>query len=211
LIAIILLLVFKDSLYQGFWIGLIIADIIKNYTHRISLELSNTTYCLLFILFFYFSSYPHYVNQEFIRSTIYSFLPDDQGFGGGYPMLSAVLIFVLVASNNKIKGYLSLPVFQFFGHISYGLYTMHLLIIGSFSSWLFLRLNNLLGYNISFIIAVSIGFPIIVLAAYMSTKYVDNPSIRLANYIENKINRIDTALLIKNLYNTKKFITKRST
>ncbi|MDQ7016506.1 MAG: acyltransferase family protein [Gammaproteobacteria bacterium] len=186
IISIILTLIFQDSLYQGFWIGLLIADIIKNYSLWRPFKYIVIYYPAL-ILFFYISSYPNYANQDFLKETVYSFLPDDQGFGGGYPMLSATLIFILVISNNRFKKFLSQPLLQFFGHISYSLYITHFLILGSFSSWFFLILNRSIGYNISFIIVFFLGLTLTILASCITTKYIDTPSIRLANFIGNKI------------------------
>jgi peptidoglycan/LPS O-acetylase OafA/YrhL len=187
IVCVLLIILFKNKLYQGFWIGLFFADIIKNHTFQNPIRLHKINYFwLLMIFFIYLSSYPSEVTQEFLKGTIYAYLPDDKGFGGGYPMLSAVLIFILILLNNRIKQYLNLPALQFLGHISYGLYTTHFLIMASLSSWLFLFLTNFLSYNLSFIIVLLSGMPIIILAAFLVTKYVDNPSIKLANYIGKK-------------------------
>ncbi|MEH1910993.1 acyltransferase family protein [Nostoc sp.] len=185
LVYTLLVILFRDSLYQGFWIGLLIADIMKNYSSSIKFP---KIYCyLLLILFVYLSSYPHYVNQDFLGSTIYKYLPDDKGFGGGYPMISALSLFLLAISSNQLKKLLNLPFLQFLGGISYGLYVIHFLVIGSFSSWLFLSLNSYFSFNISFLLTLLSGLPFIIFTAYLATKYVDNPSIRLADYLGNKI------------------------
>lgn len=224
LVAILLIILFRDSLYQGFWIGLLVADIIKIQTTSIrwtaplsvptkgcSPRLTNVYRYLLLIAFVYFSSYPNYVNQDFLGSTIYKYLPDDKGFGGGYPMLSALLLFLLSISSDQLKKHLNLPVLQFLGGISYGLYVIHFLVIGSLSSWLFLALNSYFSFNISFLLVLLSGLPFIIFMAYLATKYVDNPSIRLASHLGNKVICITTLSSIKKLVLwTKKLITIRS-
>jgi len=210
LVAILLIILFRDSLYQGFWIGLLVADIIKNQTT--SIRLTNVYRYLLLIAFVYFSSYPNYVNQDFLGRTIYKYLPDDKGFGGGYPMLSALFLFLLSISSDQLKKHLNLPVLQFLGGISYGLYVIHFLVIGSWSSWLFLALNSYFSFNISFLLVLLSGLPVIIFTAYLATKYVDNPSIRLASYLGNKVICITTLSSIKKLVLwIKKLITIRST
>lgn len=210
LISILLVFAFKNSLYQGFWIGLCIADIIKNHPFQKEIKSINIYHSLLFILFFYLSSYPHYVDPEFLASTIYAPLPDDKGFGGGYLMLSALIIFILAVSNRRLQEYLNLPALQFLGRISYGLYVMHFLILGSLSSWLVLVLNNYFGYNISFCIAFFAGLSLTILSAYLATKYIDNTSIRLANFLGKKAIAITTLPPIKNLFlRVEKLITNK--
>jgi peptidoglycan/LPS O-acetylase OafA/YrhL len=212
LISILLVFAFKNSLYQGFWIGLCIADIIKNHPFQKEIRSINVYHSLLFILFFYLSSYPHYVDSEFLASTIYAPLPDDKGFGGGYLMLSALIIFILAVSNRRLQEYLNLPALQFLGRISYGLYVMHFLILGSLSSWLVLILTNYFGYNISFCIAFFAGLSLTILSAYLATKYVDNTSIRLANFLGKKAIAITALSPIKNLFlRVEKLMTIRST
>ena len=184
--SIILVFLFKDSLYQGFWIGLLIADLVKHYACRNPVKLKNIYFYLLLIIFIYISSDPNYVDTKFIKTTIYSFLPVDYVHGGGYPMFSALLIFILVISNDKLKILLRHPVLQFLGEISYGLYVMHFLVLGSLSAWLFLILNDYFSYTQSFVIVVFSNLPISILVAYLATKYIDHPSIELARNIGNQ-------------------------
>lgn len=187
LISILLVFVFYDSLYQGFWVGLSIAEIVKNHSYKRPLISNTTLYSLAIILFVYFSSYPHYVSHDFLNRTIYAILPDDKGFGGGYPMLAALLMFILLVSSARLKKYLNKPLFQFLGHISYGLYVMHFLVLGSLSSWLFQISYNQLGYQGSFIISSASGLLILVLVSYIATEYVDSPAIKFSNYIGNRV------------------------
>lgn len=203
LILIALIYVFKDSLYQGFWIGIIIADMTKNDVFK-NTPISPKPYqYTVAILFLYFSSFPNYVTQEFLQNTIYCFLPDDKGFGGGYPMLSAFLIFLLANSSNRFKNSLNSSVLQFLGNISYGIYVIHFLIIGSFSSWLFLTLIEPIGYHASFAVVLSTGLLFIIITAHISTKFIDTPSIKIASYIGKKV-----VIYINSAYLTNKWLKK---
>jgi len=186
-LSIILVLIFKDSLYQGFWVGLLIADLVKNYVCLKPIKFQNIYFYVLLVLFIFISSYPGYVDKKFIEGTIYSFLPYDIGFMGGYPMFSALLIFVLVISNDKLKNHLNHPALQFLGKISYGVYVMHFLVLGSLSAWLFLILNDYFSYTQSFVIVLFSSLPFIILVAHLVTKYIDYPSIALARNISDKV------------------------
>ncbi len=189
-VASVLILLCKDSLYQGFWIGLLIADVMKHHRHRLPIKLTGVGFYLLLVAFIFLSSYPHYVDHSFIEKTIYGFLPDDQGFGGGYPMLSALLCFILVVSNSRIQRYLQGPMFQFVGAISYGLYVVHFLVLGSLSSAIFVVLRDHLGHAASFVIVFLSGMAFVGFAAYLSTRYIDSPCISFANRISHKVTQI---------------------
>jgi peptidoglycan/LPS O-acetylase OafA/YrhL len=208
LISILLVIAFYDSLYQGFWIGLAIAETVKHHKLIMSFISKTMNYYLFLIIFIYLSSYPNYVSHDFLAGTIYAILPDDKGFGGGYPMLSALLIFTLVISGEALKKHLNHPVFQFFGEISYGLYVMHFLVLGSISSWLFQVSNNYFGYHASFLVSFFVGLSIIIFVAHLATKYIDTPSIKFSTYIGTKM--IDVTALLSFAY-LKQLITKRST
>jgi peptidoglycan/LPS O-acetylase OafA/YrhL len=185
LLALLLVLT-RNSLYQGFVIGVIFADMVKcGRLDRNSLG-NLRALSLLAPLFLFFSAYPNYVSSDFIGKTLYGFLPDDGGFGGGYPMLAAFLLFWLVVANGRSQNILHHPHLQFLGRISYGLYVIHFLVIGSFSSWLFLKLYGTLGYGATVLAVLLVGLPLIGLAAYLVTRFVDEPFVRLASYTSRK-------------------------
>lgn len=200
LVSILLIVLFKNSLYQGFWIGVLIADLNKHYPFQYFKRFKSLYFYLLFILFIFFSSYPDSVTQEFLGSTIYSFLPDDKNFGGGYPMIAAVSVFILVLSSLRVKKYLSWSLLRFLGGISYGLYAVHFLVLASLSARLFVALNNYMGYGTSFLIVFISAIPVIILLGYLLTIYVDYPAIRLAAYLGKKGTSLDTLLPLKKIF-----------
>ena len=179
---------FMHSFYQGFFLGVFIADLVKHKPLKIPTGIKKACELFLFVLFIYFSSYPHYASYEYlVNHTIYSFLPNDAGFEGGYPMLAALLFFCFICLNNKIKEYLNLSLFKFLGQISYGVYGVHILVIGSISSWLFLKLYVELGYVNAFLFVLISGLLFIICLGYLMTRYIDKPAIRLSNFTSHKI------------------------
>jgi len=111
-----------------------------------------------------------------------------------------------------LQEHLNLPALQFLGGISYGLYVMHLLVIGSLSSWMFLILYDLLDYDFAFSIVFFSGLPVIILMAYLATKYIDTPAIKLAGYIGSKTIGLTALSPVRKLFlHAEKFITSRFT
>jgi peptidoglycan/LPS O-acetylase OafA/YrhL len=182
----LLLFLCRGNLYQGFWIGVLFAELVK--FHKSYITIPRSWWTVLLLLFLYFSSYPKYTNNEFLDDTIYCYLPEGKSFGGGYPMLSAILLFVLLISSDQFQSLLNKPIFLYLGRISYGLYVVHFLIIGSFSSWLFLFINDYYNYSVSFFITLVVGLIVIVSLAHTATKFIDEPAIKFSNFFGKKIN-----------------------
>ncbi|MBE9033164.1 acyltransferase [filamentous cyanobacterium LEGE 11480] len=183
-----LVVVFHNSLYQGFWLGMLIATGLKHgvldaWPQTQKTWVNHWAMGSLTALLVYLSSYPHYAKFGFLSRTIYAYLPDDNGFGGGYPMLTALLLFLLLCLNRQVQNLLNQKYLLFIGRISYGVYIIHFLILGSLSSWFFLQLNQYYTHEFSFLITLILGFSLSILSAYFATTYIDIPCIKLANYV----------------------------
>jgi peptidoglycan/LPS O-acetylase OafA/YrhL len=183
-ILTVLLVVFHRSLYQGFVFGILLADLHKNYAGTLPSRIGRYAVLPALLLAVYFSSYPFDVSGAFRAGTIYAALPKlNNVLGGGYSMLGALLTFILVDMLPQAQEHLRSRLFLFLGKISYGLYAIHFLVIGSFSSWLFLHLRVHLGYASSFLAVFIISLPLMLGLAYLLTKYIDEPFIALASRI----------------------------
>ncbi len=135
------------------------------------------------IPFIFLSSYPYYLPPELTQQTIFAVLPKGFNFGLGYPMLAALLLFILVIISQQIQRLLMLPLFQYLGKISYALYVIHAFVIGTFSSWLFVQLYPSIGYGWTLLTVFTSGVLASVLLAHMVTIWVDGPAIKLARWI----------------------------
>jgi peptidoglycan/LPS O-acetylase OafA/YrhL len=184
-IIISFIALFINSIYVGFWLGIFFADIKKHCD--ISKFKHLYIYVILGLAFIFFVSIPHYVNSTFINQTVFYFLPSDVHSGGGYSMLAAVTLFMLVLLNDYIKEKLNHKHIHSLGAYSFGIYIFHLIIISSFSSWLFLYIFPIFGHLYSFIIVYFVSIPVIIYAGYLTTKYIDSPAIKLAAIVGNLI------------------------
>jgi peptidoglycan/LPS O-acetylase OafA/YrhL len=180
LILLLLLCLFYRSFYAGFILGMIAADIVQNH-HFLSWTSNRYVSLCLLSFFLYFSSYPYCADSAFIRQTACYALPVPTWIGRGFPLIAAFALFVLVLSSRGAQKYLTHPIWIFFGKISYGVYAVHFLVLGSLSSYLFLTLSAHFGYAVSFLLILLSGLPIIIFLAYFSTKYIDEPAIWAAS------------------------------
>ncbi len=181
LLAVIIF--FRDNLYQGFFLGVLFADLVKN--HDLIKRLTNIDkYFYVWVcVILYLVSYPHYITEDFRQVTLFFYLPNDAGFGGGYTMLSALIVFTLSIVSQKLQDILRLPIFQYLGKISYAVYVVHFLILGSLSSWMFEILVSQLDYHAAFFVVIGVSFPLIIYFSHLLTLYIDYPTIKLSNKV----------------------------
>jgi peptidoglycan/LPS O-acetylase OafA/YrhL len=175
------MLFFSYELYQGFIIGVMLADLSRNHAglvHKCSRDF--IAYPLL-VAGLILGSYPRFVDQAAVVATFYGRLPDLWRLGGGYSMFGAALVLAAVLISPSLQQFLTKPVFAFLGRISYALYVAHFLILGSLSSWLFLHLLPGLGYHRAFLVAGLVSLGALLAVSQLLTRYVDQPVTRGAN------------------------------
>lgn len=84
---------------------------------------------------------------------------------------------------------ISLRLFAFLGYVSFFLYLLHPLIIGSFSCFFFLKFSESMDYNsavaIVFVLTVAFCIPL----SWLMTKYIDEPGIKLARRIYERFSK----------------------
>jgi len=91
-----------------------------------------------------------------------------------------VLAFVL---STRLQHFLSLRLFRFLGYISFAIYLLHPLVIGSITSYIFLQAYPRVGYNASVGLAFLVTIAACVPASWLMTRYIDGPGIKLAKKI----------------------------
>lgn len=125
-----------------------------------------------------------FINNKYIVIIFLLVLFFIGGFGNIYNLsyiLVSFLIVYLVLRVKLLSNFFSLPFLKWLGKISFSLYLIHTLIICSFSSWLYLRLE----YNhfINFIIVSIITLIVSLLFSSIYSKYIDSYSITTSNKI----------------------------
>ena len=157
---------FGGHLYQGFFLGIMLADFSHNYAGQMeSFTRDAITYPLL-ALGLLLGSYPRYLDGNTLAHTFYGSWPQIHFLGDGYAMLGALVVFASLIISRREQRTLTWPVFAFLGRISFGMYAFHFLLLGSFSSWLFLHLVETHSYNQSFAITFGVSLVLLIPLSY---------------------------------------------
>lgn len=113
--------------------------------------------------------------EKILLGTIAIFLlstPSTHPIGGIMVGLGAILVITLVTSSPSTGQILSSPCWQFLGRVSYSLYLTHVVVL--------MALGTFLGGWLPIPLVLIIAFPIISIITFISYKWVEQPSIKLA-------------------------------
>ncbi len=128
---------------------------------------------------------PYYLQHSALSTPVaWTFLST---FGtGGFSMLGASLVFGSVLFSRPIQQALDHHVLRYVGSVSYAMYAMHFLLLGSFTSWLYLNVVDGLGHFGATICSIAITIPVLALLSHVVTNTVDRRSHALSNWFANK-------------------------
>ena len=185
IVLVVLFLLLYKSLYVGFVIGLVFAELDRlpfMNKMRASRVVAPLTLCLGLLL----GMQPYYI--ESVESPLTGLLATVSRFGtGGYSMFGAILVFASVLSSVSIQRALDHRVLRYLGSVSYAMYALHFLLLGSLASWLYLNLNGSFGHFFATVVAVSVTMPVLAILSHIVTKAVDRPSNALSNWLANRL------------------------
>jgi peptidoglycan/LPS O-acetylase OafA/YrhL len=103
-------------------------------------------------------------------------------------LLGAFLLIVFTLSNVNIQNFLSNKYLKYLGKISFSMYLIHPLVLGTISSFLFVKLNNYLSQNTLFFVIFMTSLIFSIVAADIIYRLIDKPSIFIADSIYKIIN-----------------------
>lgn len=185
IVYFLLIFITWKSYLLAFVLGVLICDL----EHRSIINIFKYRYkiigVLLLVLAVYFGSFPIASTKD----TIYDFikiplLSDDENVIL-FHTVAACLVFLAIKSLDKFKRLLGMFIFRFLGGISFSVFFLHLIIIGSFSSYLFKIFIKFLSYNQSVLITFLVTFPAILVISYFFNKYITLNSLRIANAVKS--------------------------
>lgn len=178
----IILLFFINTNYYFFVIGLIFSYFYSKGKFN-NIKVSYFLLIPLYIFSIIFITYPF---QRFGVQIggIYKYISFSKDWGWNYSIsikIGCTLLFSCILFDKKINKFLSNDIFLFCGKVSFPIYLLHVTVIQSFSNFFtvidFNKFLTLTIFSISISILISIPFEI----------FVDRKSIKLSNYIANKL------------------------
>ena len=180
----ILFLMMRNSLYVGFVAGLVFAEL-----DRLPMieRVRSFPKCILgtLLIGLLVGMQPYYLDSSQRSSAILSVF---SRFGaGGFSMIGAILVFGSVLWSAKIQHGLNHRILRYVGSVSYAMYALHFLLIGSLTSWIYLNLVGVLGHFLAALFALLATLPVLAVLSHFVTKTIDKRSNELSNWLANKL------------------------
>jgi peptidoglycan/LPS O-acetylase OafA/YrhL len=183
-LAALFLLLF-ERIYVGFVIGLAFAELDRlPFVDQMRATLKKPAWIMVIGLLV--GMQPNYLQTIDPSATVFAWKFFGNFGTGGFAMLGASLVFASVLLSRPLQATLDHRLLRYIGSISYAMYAMHFLLLGSLTSWLYLNLVSSLGHFASFVSSVAITFPVLVALSHVVTNTVDRRSNSLSNWLANK-------------------------
>ena len=178
-----LFLILFNSIYVGFVIGIAFAELDRlPFADRVKALLKNRMWILMIGLLV--GMQPYYLQTSGPSTPAWAILGK---FGtGGFSMLGASVVFGCVLFSRPFQKVLDHRVLSYVGSVSYAMYAMHFLLLGSLTSWLYLNLVGGLGHFYATVTSVVATIPVLLVLSHVVTRTVDCPSNSLSNWLANK-------------------------
>jgi peptidoglycan/LPS O-acetylase OafA/YrhL len=167
----ILVISLLGSNYVSFVYGLIISDL---YHSKYYQKLINKRIAIILMVFgLIFCIYNRFAFASLTRTAM---------------MMGSFFIILSLTKLRRIQSILEKRVFTFLGNISFSLYLIHPLVLGSFSCILYKYMFRLgLAHHINVFITTIGSIPLILVISYLMYKHVDNTAIELSRKFEKII------------------------
>jgi len=171
-------LLIRQSLYLGFILGVLCAELSARYP---SFGRGRPWVVVaLTLVGIYLAGYPRALAPQHFPSTIYAWLPSIPDIDY-YAVAGACCCFLAVLISPWWQRRFASALAVYLGRVSFALYAVHLLILRSLTSWLFLQLDGRLSYAAAFAISLVASVPFLMLIAHLLTVWLDEPVVRAAN------------------------------
>lgn len=182
LMYLIISVLFLSSWYWGFIVGMILADM---YVNRRALLEKIPRLALVAggILGLGLGAFP----PTNLEGTLYKLLlipgwSQGQSFPF-YLTIAAILVILSVLFLSRLRSFFATRFMSYLGKYSFALYLIHMPLLFTFGSWVFLSTNAAIGFHSAVVVTIFSSFALLTPLVYVYEKYVDAPAIKLASYI----------------------------
>lgn len=181
----VLILFFRRSYYLAFILGMMLSDIVtrdKNIFHSIR---HKRYFAVLLFVGLFFGSLP---SERPLEGTMYAWFVTIANPKTWY-VIGSTLVMISLLNSNRLQQLLSKSFFIFLGKISFSLYLLHQLAIGTLSSGLFLALTPTMSYHAACALTFVVTILTVVSVSYIMYMIVDAKGIKASQTVHRVLTR----------------------
>lgn len=181
----IVLFVTGNNLYAAFILGVILNKYaVQKQTSAGGISMPSWFLWLLFIIGFYFGSYPLCldVKNTIMYGILYFPWLKIEEF---YHVIGAFLMMFVIVNSPRVQQLVSGKGLNYIGKISFSFYLLHFIVLTSLSCFLFKHFFQSYEYNSSVILAFLCSLPVIAGVSIVYYKWIDRAGMKLSEKILN--------------------------
>ncbi|HEX8974580.1 MAG TPA: acyltransferase [Patescibacteria group bacterium] len=182
---------FFQTYYLAFALGMLLSDMIAHNKHLFrKIDKTKIMRTAILLVGLFLGSHP---NGRPIDGTAYAFLNSDliKATVGDpsvfFHIIGAFAVMAVVLESGKLQRFFSHKYFLFLGEISFAMYLLHFLVLGSFSSFVFVKLVPLLPYADATAISFMLSMVLLFGLSYLVCIYVDKKAVRFSHLVYEKM------------------------
>jgi peptidoglycan/LPS O-acetylase OafA/YrhL len=182
-----LIIVFFQTYYLAFLLGMMLSDLMAHKQAILGrYDRKKIIRTVFLILGLFLGSFP--IGRE-PQGTMYAFMdfPWLADPAALYHVLGAFLLMIVLLESKKMQKFFSIRYFLFLGEISFAMYLLHFIILGSLSSFLFLKFEPAMAYQYAVLLSFALSLPVILLVSYLAYRFVDKKSVDLSHLLYEKV------------------------
>lgn len=184
---LVAIVIFFQSYYLAFILGVLLSDLMahKNTIIR-KFDRSKIIRTVLLLTGLFLGSYPSDLD---VTGTMYAFMFNTFFVNPAvvYHILGSFLVIMVLLDSRRMQKFFSGRYLLFLGEISFAMYLLHFIILGSFSSFIFLKLEPILPYWEAFMITFLLSVGLIFGVSYLAYVYVDKRAVQLSHMIYDRL------------------------
>ncbi|NTW26761.1 MAG: acyltransferase [Candidatus Moranbacteria bacterium] len=174
---------FFQTYYLAFILGMLLADLMANENAIVrKFNKSKLLRAGLLLVGLFLGSYP---SGRGAGGTIYALMEKDYLTDSAvlYHIWGAFLVILILLNSKRMHKIFSAKILLFLGEISFTMYLLHFAILGSFSSFVFLKLAAHLPYASAFWISFALSCGLLIPVAYLMHIYIDQKIVRFSKSV----------------------------
>lgn len=189
-IYFLLAIAFFQTYYLAFILGMLLSDLKVNYDGWLArIDKTKILRVILLIVGVIFGAFP---SGREATGSMYQYLHfmDHDLLPMWYHIAGAFLVMTVLLDFAWLQNIFSHRSLLWLGKVSYSMYLLHFVIMGTISSFIFLKLFPLLPYFWAVLMTFILSLPIIFIISYLSQRFVENFSWKLSEFVYQKIFRV---------------------
>jgi len=180
-------LVLFQTYYLAFILGMFLSDLKVNHDMVLSkFDSKKILRIMLLLAGLVFGAFP---SGRSVDGSMYAYLHfmDHDLLPMWYHIVGAFMVMLVLLDSYRIQKILSWKPFLQLGKISFSMYLFHFVILGSFSSFIFLKLYHALSYPLSVLLTFALSLPLIFFVGWASQAYIEKGCLNLSQWVYAKV------------------------